>query len=126
MIRYAAVFVVGFALLTMAACADDGPLQKPNVSEEQMAQDRAACRRLAKDEAERDLVLTEERRQSPRDSRTGAYMSQMNRFSARKDRDDLYERCMARRGYTRKAGSDPKSRFEAQSAPQAEPPPQPR
>ncbi len=124
--RYGTLIIAGFALLTAVACASDGPWQKPNVSKEQMSMDQAACRRLAKNETERDLVLTEERSQSPRDNRTGAYRSQMNRFSAGKDRNNLYDRCMARSGYSRGAGSDPKSRFEALSAPQAEPPSQPR
>lgn len=107
-------------LMTLTACADDRPWQKPNVSTEQLARDQAACRREAAAEAERNLVLTEERGPASRNSRTGAYMAQMNRFSAGRDRDDLYNRCMARLGYTRGPGSDPKSRFEAQSAPQAE------
>jgi hypothetical protein len=52
-------------------------------------------------------------------------MAQMNRFSAGRDRDDLFDRCMARKGYTRPA-SDPKSKFETQSTPETNPQPQPR
>jgi hypothetical protein len=112
---------VGLALMAAAACADDGPWQKPNVSAEQLARDRAACRREATAEVERDLVLAEERSPGTRDSRTGAYMAQMNRFSAGRDRDALYERCMMRLGYKRGAGSDAESRFEALSEPPATP-----
>jgi hypothetical protein len=90
--------------------------------------DQAACRRAATAEAERDLVLTEERGAGARDSRTRAYTANMNLFSASRNRDDLYAACMARLGYTRGPRNDPKSRFEAESAPQAEPeaPPAPR
>lgn len=120
--RFSSFFSVGLALAALVACADDGPWQKPNVSPDDMARDQAACRRLATTEAERDLVLNDERATSARgNSRTGAYMAQMNRFSAGKDRDDLFERCMARSGYTRGPGSDPQSKFEALSAPGAEP-----
>lgn len=115
---------VGLALVTVMACADDGLWRKPGVSTEQLARDQAACRREATVEAERDLVLTEERGSRSRDSRTGAYRAQMNRFSAGRDRDALYDRCMARLGYKREPGSDPKSRFEALSAPVAEPQPE--
>lgn len=122
--RILACLIVGLALVTAVACADDGPWQKPNVSNEQLARDQAACRREAMAEAERDFALSEERRAASRDSRTGAYMAQMNRFSAGRDRDDLFDRCMARSGYSRGAASDPKSRFEAMSAPRAEPQPE--
>ena len=118
--RIRARFIVGFALATAVACADDGPLQNPNVSDEQMAADRAACRRAATEEAERNFVLDQERGPSSRNSRTGTYMSQMNRFSAGRDRDELFDRCMARKGYTRPT-SDPKTKFEAQSAPETDP-----
>jgi len=121
MTRYRHMVLLGLVLVTAMACADDGPWQKPGVSTEQLARDQAACRREATTDAERDLVLTEERSSGSRDSRTAAYMAQMNRFSAGKDRDDLYDRCMARIGYSRGAVSDPKSRFEALSAPQPEP-----
>lgn len=123
--RIRACFIVGFALVTAVACADDGPWGKPNVSDEQMAADRTACQRAATEEAERNLVLDEERRSSARNTRTGTYMSQMNRFSAGRDRDDLFDRCMARKGYTRPT-SDPKSKFETQSAPQTDLQSQPR
>ncbi len=122
--RIRASIIVGFALATAVACADDGPLQNPNVSAERMAADRDACRRAASEETERDFVLDQERGSGSRNTRTGAYMAQMNRFSAGRDRDDLFDRCMARKGYTRPA-SDPKSNFEAQSAPQTVPQPQP-
>ena len=120
------VFILGLALAAVVACADDGPWRKPNASVEQRTRDRAACRRAATVEAERDLMLKEERSSGSRDTRTGAYMAQMNQFSAGKDRDDLFDRCMARSGYTRGPGSDPKSRFEARSAPRAEPQSQPK
>lgn len=119
--RCRGALAAGLALVLTVACADDDPWQQPNVSTEHMARDRAACRREATAEAERDLVLKEERGAGTRDSRTGAYMAQMNRFSAGRDRDTLFDRCMARRGYSRGAGADPQSRFEALSKPPTEP-----
>jgi hypothetical protein len=126
--RIGAVLTIGLGMLALGACADDGPWSKPNVSSDQLAMDQAACRRAATAEAERDLVLTEERGAGARDSRTRAYTANMNRFSAGRNRDELYAACMARLGYTRGPRNDPKSRFEAESAPQAEPeaPPAPR
>lgn len=118
--RSRACFIVGFALVTVMACADSGPWGKPNVSDEQMAADRDACRRAASEETERNFVLDQERGSSSRNTRTGTYMAQMNRFSAGRDRDDLFDRCMARKGYTRPA-SDPKSKFETRSAPETDP-----
>ncbi len=122
--RWRTAAVIGLVVVAAVACADDGPWQKPNVSAEQAARDRAACRREATTEVERDMVLSEERGSRTRDSRTKAYMAQMNRFSAGRDRNDLFDRCMALSGYSRRAGTDPKSRFEAQSAPQPEPQPE--
>lgn len=78
-----------------------GTWESPSVPWEQWDRDRAECRLLAKQEAERDYALA--RQGGPADdySRTRPLTTQVDRFSAQQREETMYERCLTARGYRR-------------------------
>lgn len=111
MIRRRYLGVIGAALV-VAACADvgewwqkkwetGGTWENPNVPWEQWARDRAECRLVAREEAERDYALTRAAGPPEDYSRTRPVTAPVDRFEAQRREQALYERCLTDRGYRR-------------------------
>lgn len=107
------LFGVLAAVLLVAGCVnlDDwwqkkwetggGTWENPTVPWEQWDRDRAECRLVARDEAERDYALGRQGGPAEDYSRTRPITAQVDRFEAQKREETLYERCLSARGYRR-------------------------
>jgi hypothetical protein len=109
------------ALLLLAACADfdpggwwqdqwetgQGSWENPDVAWEQWDDDRAECRLVAAQEADRDFAITSQSRPAEDYSRGGRMTADLDRFEAGKREQRLFERCLTDRGYRRVQRSRP-------------------
>lgn len=86
-------------MLLLAACAQTGTWQNPDVPEAQWAADKAACQAFAEQQAERDFALSQQTGRSLDYDRGGQWSTQMNRYSAGRERQRQFEACMQQRGY---------------------------
>jgi hypothetical protein len=104
--------LVGVVLLA-AACAEigswwekkwetgSGTWEHPSVPWEEWGRDRAECRTLARQEAERDFAIARQGGPANDYSRLAPVTTQMDRFSAQQREEEVYERCLRDRGYRR-------------------------
>jgi|APTNR8051073442_1049403.scaffolds.fasta_scaffold12098_1 hypothetical protein len=75
--------------------------ENPNKPWEQWGNDRAECRAVASDQAEREYAL-DRAASPPLDySRTVEYQRAVGTFEAQRFEETLFERCMTNRGYRR-------------------------
>jgi hypothetical protein len=86
-------------VLAIGGCAPSGSWQNPNAPEEQWSADRADCQARALDQAERDFALSQQGTKSLNYDLGGQWASDMNRYSAQKRQQQLFETCMTQRGY---------------------------
>ena len=105
--------VLMVAALTVAACVDPatwwqskvetggGTWEHPSKPWEQWDADRAECRLVARDEAERDFAIQQQRGAPDDYSRLRPLRSSVDRFEASQRQEQLYERCLSDRGYRR-------------------------
>ena len=103
-LAWAAIAVVG---LTAAGCSSpsrSGQWENPNKPWEQWSGDQNECRSLAREQAEQDFSPRSAPGQAPASnagarSATTDWSNMMDRFSAQRQEDTLFERCMLQRGY---------------------------
>jgi hypothetical protein len=117
--------VIGAVLLLTTACADvedwwqkqwetgGGTWENPRVPWEQWDRDRAECRLVARQEAERDYALARQGGPAEDYSRLRPVTSQVDRFEAQRREETLYERCLSARGYRRVQRAEPSPRGDA-------------
>jgi hypothetical protein len=97
--RGALAFIL--ALAVVSSCAETGEWQNSKVPEESWSRQKEECQRIARKRAEEDFAMVEQSSRGARNSRTGTYLDQMDRFEAGRRRDDLFENCMTQHGYSR-------------------------
>jgi hypothetical protein len=86
-------------VLAISGCAQSGSWQNPEVPEAEWNVDRADCQARARDQAEREFALSQQGNRSLNYDLGGQWASDMNRYSAQKRQERLFETCMTQRGY---------------------------
>lgn len=111
--RRSALGVVAGAVLMVAACVDPatwwqskvetggGTWEHPSLPWEKWEADRVECRLVARDEAERDFAIQQQRGAPDDYSRLRPLRTSVDRFEASQRQEQLYERCLRDRGYRR-------------------------
>lgn len=89
-----------------AACSTPGTWQNPDVPEDQWADDKADCQRIARQQAADDFALNQNSSRSLDSARGGQWAAQMNAFSSGERQQRLFASCMSQRGYTLKPADD--------------------
>jgi hypothetical protein len=97
-------------LVAIAACAQTGSWQNPNVPQDQWSADRADCMDRARDRAEREFALEQQSNRSLNYDLGGRWASDMNRFSGQRRQQQLFKTCMTQRGYVLVPASDEQDR----------------
>jgi len=109
------IFPLVALVLFTASCVDlsqwweqkwepKGTWENPKVPWEQWDRDRAECRVLANEEAERDYAVSQQGGQVGTGagySRVQPLTQQLDQYDAEKRERSLFERCMTNRGYRR-------------------------
>ncbi|MDG4575827.1 MAG: hypothetical protein P9C36_10985 [Defluviicoccus sp.] len=135
MIRSAQGVVAGTALvvasLMVVACTDPaewwqsrvetgrGTWEHPSKPWEQWDTDRAECRLVARDEAERDFAIQQQGGVGGDYSRLQPLRTSVDRFEASQRQEQLYERCLSDRGYRRVQRDDRSGSRGPSPAPEA-------
>jgi hypothetical protein len=86
-------------VLAAGGCAESGSWQNPNVAQDQWSIDRTDCQHRARDQAEREYALSQQTDRPLNYNLGGQWASDMNRYSAQKREQQLFETCMTQRGY---------------------------
>lgn len=97
------------AVVLLLGCAEStrGTWEHASLPRERWRIDEAECRDGAQERAEREFALRQfEQPPSGGYSRNEPVVSSLNRFEARRRIEELFERCMADRGYRSVARSD--------------------
>jgi hypothetical protein len=118
-----AMAVAAGLMVLLTACAETGTWQNVNLPREQWALDQADCERRARNQAERELALSEQSRRpvtsGRMDNPTVQWQSDMDRFSAQKREGRLFESCMTAKGYTLVPDDGTQAAEDAAPAPSA-------
>jgi hypothetical protein len=95
-----------FILFAMVACAQTVRWEHPSASHERMVRDKAACKRLAAKEAEREYQKQRVLGGDEFGRDESKYDASMAIFEIRKFETRVFENCMAEKGYTKAKGSE--------------------
>jgi hypothetical protein len=86
-------------VVAVGGCAQSGSWQNPNVPEAEWSADGADCEARARDQAEREFALSQQGTRSLNYDLGGRWAGDMNRYSAQRRQQQLFETCMTQRGY---------------------------
>lgn len=129
--RRSALGVLAGAALLVTACVDPaewwqtkvetgrGTWEHPSKPWEQWDTDRAECRLVARDEAERDFAIQQQGGMRDDYSRLQPLRTSVDRFQASQRQEQLYERCLSDRGYRRVQRAERSSPRGSNPAPEA-------
>lgn len=129
--KRSALGVLAGTVLLVAACVDPatwwqskvetggGTWEHPSLPWERWETDRAECRLVARDEAERDFAIQQQGGAPDDYSRLRPLATSVDRFQASQRQEQLFERCLSDRGYRRVRRDDRGGARSPGSAPAA-------